>query len=72
MSDVLARVIDIWSSVLEQVVGADDDFFKLGGDSLLALQVATLFQEAGHPGLPASAVLRWRTPADFASALQRY
>ena len=71
-SKLVAQVVEVWSSILEQPVNVEDDFFDLGGDSLLALQVTILFQDAGHPDLPASAVMRWSTPRQFASALQLY
>lgn len=70
--DALNWVIQVWSAILDQDISADDDFFAMGGDSLLALQVTTVFQDEGFADLPPSAVLRWKTPAEFSAALSRY
>jgi acyl carrier protein len=70
--DALNWIIQVWSTILEQAISADDDFFAMGGDSLLALQVTAFFQDEGYPDLPPSAVLRWKTPAEFSAALNRY
>ncbi|MFD4990308.1 amino acid adenylation domain-containing protein, partial [Streptomyces sp. NPDC058374] len=49
----------IWAEVLGAgEVGADDDFFDLGGDSILALQVVTRLRAARSVSLP------WRTLFD--------
>ncbi|MFD5753100.1 amino acid adenylation domain-containing protein [Streptomyces sp. NPDC127033] len=49
----------IWSEVLGvEQVGADDDFFALGGDSILALQVVSRVRST------TSVVLSWRTLFD--------
>ncbi|MDR7275573.1 hypothetical protein J2S41_002351 [Catenuloplanes atrovinosus] len=45
-----------------------DDFFELGGDSLLALEAATESRRAGLE-MPASGVLRRPVLADLAAAV---
>ncbi|MGW2055911.1 acyl carrier protein [Streptomyces sp. NPDC001840] len=56
--DVLEALRKIWSEVLESPVeDPDQDFFELGGDSLLALVVARQAQDAGF-AMPPSGVLR--------------
>lgn len=46
--DVTARLAAIWAEVLQLAsVAHDDDFFELGGDSLMASQIATKAQRAG-------------------------
>jgi nonribosomal peptide synthetase DhbF len=35
----VATMCDIWAAVLGSPVGPDDDFFALGGDSLLAVEI---------------------------------
>lgn len=43
-----ARLAAIWASLLERdAIARDDDFFALGGDSVLALQVVTAARAAG-------------------------
>ncbi len=44
------KLAAIWREVLQvQRVGAEDNFFVLGGDSILALQAVTLMKEQGYP-----------------------
>ncbi len=43
-----ARLAAIWADLLRIAeVGVDDDFFELGGDSVLAIQIATRAREIG-------------------------
>ena len=47
--DVIAAVRPVWEELLEQAVPSDDDdFFWLGGDSLLALMVADRVVQLGY------------------------
>lgn len=47
-------------------VGRQDDFFEMGGDSLLVLQ---LTNEIGHEGLKVADIVRGRTPSRIASIM---
>jgi amino acid adenylation domain-containing protein len=61
----------IWEEVLDaKGVGADDNFFSLGGDSILALKVAA---HAGKRGLPLKVrqLFRFRTLRELAAHLEQ-
>lgn len=64
-----ATLIRIWAAVLgHETVGAEDDFFALGGDSLLSIRVAAL---AGREGLRLAPqdIFAEPTPAGLAARL---
>jgi amino acid adenylation domain-containing protein/non-ribosomal peptide synthase protein (TIGR01720 family) len=51
---VEATLAEIWRDVLGVTqVGVHDDFFELGGDSILAIQVVMAVRRAGHTVTPA-------------------
>lgn len=43
-----AEVLRLWQTVLERPCGVECDFFALGGDSILSIQLTTRLREAGH------------------------
>ncbi|MGX5219666.1 amino acid adenylation domain-containing protein [Pseudomonas segetis] len=43
-----AEVLGIWQDVLNQPLGVLSDFFQLGGDSILSIQMTTRLRDAGH------------------------
>lgn len=47
--DLERQVLEIWQGVLEQPLGVESDFFRLGGDSILSIQLATRLRDAGYP-----------------------
>ena len=50
-----ARISKIWSDLLElDDVGVKDDFFELGGDSLLAMRMAMTVEQTLHRPLPSN------------------
>jgi acyl-coenzyme A synthetase/AMP-(fatty) acid ligase len=51
-SDVAETLAAIWESVLGVPVGADDNFFDLGGNSLLAMRLVAAMREGGLPAPP--------------------
>ena len=69
MIEVLAA---IWQRVLQlQSVQADDDFFDLGGDSSLALQLFNEIAEICHRELPPVTIYQARTVAALAALLEQ-
>ncbi|OXM56486.1 non-ribosomal peptide synthetase [Amycolatopsis thailandensis] len=63
-------VTAIWSDVLGvERVGVDDDFFDLGGDSLLGIRVLARLRDALGAEVPARLVLTAPTPARLARRL---
>jgi phosphopantetheine binding protein len=69
-ADTASWIAALWSTLLERPVGVEENFFDVGGDSLLALEAAAQLQEDGYPDIPISAVLRWPTAAEFAANLR--
>ena len=66
----VARVAAVMGDLLGGAApGADDDFFALGGDSLLAIALVGRLRAAGHAGLGVGAVFEQRTPRRLAAAL---
>ena len=62
------RLARIWEDVLRVgAIGRDDDFFELGGDSILAIQVAARAKEAGLAMTPRR-LFEHRTVASLAAA----
>jgi hypothetical protein len=47
--DLGATVLLAWREVLGAGVAADDDFFAIGGNSLLAVRLTIALREAGLP-----------------------
>ena len=65
------QVAEIWSEVLKRPrVGIHDDFFALGGHSILALQVATRLREAFGVEVPLRQIFEASTLADLAREVE--
>ncbi|SEE34391.1 non-ribosomal peptide synthetase [Pseudomonas anguilliseptica] len=43
-----AEILAIWQAVLNQPLGVQSDFFQLGGDSILSIQLTTRLRDAGY------------------------
>jgi thioesterase domain-containing protein/acyl carrier protein len=70
LSPTEATVAEIWSELLEQGdVGPEDDFFELGGDSLLAVWLMEEIEERTGRNLPLSLLLEGATIRHLAGAL---
>jgi acyl carrier protein len=60
----------IWEESLSTPVGAEDDFFSLGGDSLRALRIASRANDAFGVSLTPRDVLVSRTVAALAELVE--
>lgn len=66
----LETVIDVWQRVLQRApIGADDNFFDLGGDSLLAIQLFAELERVSGRQFPITTVYDASTPAELAMLL---
>ncbi len=66
------QLISLWESLFDyRPIGSEDDFFELGGDSLVALRLLSLLRhELGH-SVPLAALFEHRTPAELANLLRQ-
>jgi thioesterase domain-containing protein/acyl carrier protein len=70
LSPTEATLAGIWSELLEQDdIGPEDDFFELGGDSLLAVWLVEEIAERTGKDLPLSLLLEGATIRHLASAV---
>src|SRR5262249_32934247 len=61
---------NIWASVLKmEAVGIHDNFFDLGGNSLLATQVISRMRKAFQMDIPLRSLFEWPTIADLAEKI---
>jgi amino acid adenylation domain-containing protein len=70
VSEEALRVAGVMRELLgDELPGPDDDFFALGGDSLLAIALVGRLRALGHASLGVGAVFAHRTPRALAAAL---
>jgi acyl carrier protein len=69
-SDVEARLAEIWSTLLgSDSVGLDDDFFMIGGNSLVAVQLIAQVRTAFGVRLPMRSIFDTPTVAGIAAKI---
>jgi acyl carrier protein len=70
--EIERTVSDVWRQVLGiQQVGINDNFFDLGGDSLLMTQVVGRLREALQIDLPLSKLFNYPTVSELATAIEQ-
>lgn len=68
--EIEPAVSAIWAEVLRvDSVGPNDDFFALGGNSLLAVRMIGLVHERLGVDVPAQRLIKCRTVSELAEAL---
>ena len=68
--DTVATIRDIWRAALSvDEVGANEDFFALGGDSLKATRAVVAIREALIPGVPIRVIFEHPRFQDFCAAI---
>jgi acyl-CoA synthetase (AMP-forming)/AMP-acid ligase II len=66
-----SMLVEIWSRVLGlELVGIHDDFFRLGGDSILAMQVISQVRNVMHVELSPASLFEKPTVAELARSFQ--
>jgi amino acid adenylation domain-containing protein len=64
-------VLTAWRSVLGQEIGPGDNFFDLGGNSLLAVRLIAALRDRGFAKLPVQELYRHPTARELTTYLQR-
>ncbi|MDQ2583496.1 hypothetical protein CKY47_05775 [Saccharothrix yanglingensis] len=67
---VESTVARIWRQVLGLDVRRGDNFFRIGGNSLLAVRVLTALHDAGHPKVTLRDVFRYSTLSDLVKTIE--
>jgi amino acid adenylation domain-containing protein len=67
--DFPADLLASWTHVLGRQVELDDDFFKLGGNSLHAVRVGAAMRDRGWPSVPIREIYRNTTIRRLATAM---
>jgi acyl-coenzyme A synthetase/AMP-(fatty) acid ligase len=67
--DLTAKLRAIWSTVLGTDVGPDDDFFDLGGNSLLAVRLGSAMRAGGLPDVRLRELYRHPTISSLVASL---
>jgi len=69
-ADIERQIISCWSEVLDiDIVDAHDDFFKLGGNSVQAMQIISRLRRRFGIDIPVRLMFDVSTPAGIARAV---
>jgi thioesterase domain-containing protein/acyl carrier protein len=72
LSEVERALVELWQKYLGiEQVGIHDDFFELGGDSLLAVQLLSKLRETFHTDLPGHSLLHASTIVELAQLIDQ-
>ena len=63
-------LIEVWGEVLGVKVGAGDDFFDLGGDSIASVQVMFRVSELVGTEIPPTAIYAYPTIEELAEQVE--
>jgi aryl carrier-like protein len=70
-SDAFAAVRSVWKTVLSlDAVRPEDNFFSVGGNSIIALRVVAELRDLGHK-LEVADIFRFQTAEKISSELRR-
>jgi thioesterase domain-containing protein/acyl carrier protein len=67
--DVQARLVELWEAAFEMPIGVDENFFELGGDSVLAARLFIQIEKAFQMELPLAMLLKAPTIGQLASII---
>jgi amino acid adenylation domain-containing protein len=70
LSEVERRIAALWEELLGRRVGLHDNFFDLGGDSLIALNLTSKIRQQWQVELPLRRILEAPTVAGLAAAVE--
>ncbi len=68
---VLESVIQVWEKLFEHPVQPNDDFFKLNGESLQAIQALSMLSDRFNIKLPSDSIVRHPTPAGLSNMIEK-
>lgn len=69
-SDVARLMLSIWQGALGREIDMDDNFFDLGGNSLIAIRIASAMRKEGLPPLPMSELYTHQTVRNLVAVIE--